>query len=52
MQKVMIVALTMFCLVGASSLTMADDFIKGEMDKMKAEKDAMKTDVKSEQEAM
>ena len=56
MQRMMLVAFTMLCLVGAGSLTLADDAMKTELDKMKAdikgEKEAMKADVKAEQDVM
>jgi Sec-independent protein translocase protein TatA len=45
-QKLIVVAFAALCLLGASSLLLADDAMKGEMgnmkDEMKAEKDAMK----------
>src|SRR5262249_4125078 len=56
MQRMILVAFTMLCLVGVGSLTLADDAMKTELDKMKAdikgEKEAMKADVKAEQDAM
>ena len=46
MKKLIVVALTALCLLGTSSLLLADDVMKGEMgnmkDEMKARKDAMK----------
>ena len=56
MQKLIVVAFTALCMVGASSLALADDAMKGEMgnmkDEMKAEKDAMKGDMKAKKEEM
>jgi Sec-independent protein translocase protein TatA len=50
MQKLIVVAFAALCLIGTSSLALADDAMKGEMgnmnDEMKAEKDAMKGDMK------
>jgi hypothetical protein len=37
MQKLIVVGFTTLCLVGPGSLAMADDAMKGEMDKMKAD---------------
>ena len=46
MQKSIIVAFAALCLMGASSLALADDAVKGEMgemkDEMKAEKNGMR----------
>ena len=46
MKKLIVVALAALCLLGTSSLLLADGAMKGEMgnmkDEMKAEKDAMK----------
>ncbi len=45
------VAFAALCLIGTSSLVLADDAMKGEMgnmkDEMKAEKDVMKGDMKA-----
>jgi Sec-independent protein translocase protein TatA len=50
MQKLIVVAFAALCLIGTSSLALADDAMKGEIgnmkDEMKAEKDAMKGDMK------
>ena len=56
MQKLIVMSVAVLCLVGAGSLAMADEAIKGELDAMKsditAEKESMKADVKSKKEAM
>jgi Sec-independent protein translocase protein TatA len=56
MQKLIVVAFAALCLLGTSSLLLADDAMKGEMgnmkDEMKAEKDAMKGDMKAKKEEM
>ena len=58
MQKLIGVAFAALCLMGTSSLVLADDAMKGEMgnmnmkDEMKAEKDAMKGAMKGEKSAM
>jgi Sec-independent protein translocase protein TatA len=54
MQKLIVIAFAALCLLGTSSLLLADDGMKGEMgnmkDEMKAEKDAMKGDMKAKKE--
>jgi hypothetical protein len=49
------VAFAALCLIGTSSLALADDAMKGEMgnmkDEMKAEKGAMKGDMKAHKDA-
>ena len=56
MQKSIVVAFAALCLMGASSLALADDAVKGEMgkmkDEMKAEKNAMKSDMTAKKEEM
>ncbi|RPH74644.1 MAG: hypothetical protein EHM80_17600 [Nitrospiraceae bacterium] len=53
MQKSIVVAFAALCLMGASSLALADDAMKGEMkNEMKAEKDAMKSEMKAKKEEM
>ncbi len=51
MQKLIVVAVAALCLIGTSSLALADDAMKAEMgnmkDEMKAEKDAMKGEMKA-----
>jgi Sec-independent protein translocase protein TatA len=51
MKKLIVAALAALCLLGTSSLLLADDAIKGEMgnmkDEMKAEKDTMKGEMKA-----
>ncbi len=56
MQKSIVVAFAALCLMGTSSLALADDAMKGEMgkmkDEMKAEKNAMKSDMTAKKEEM
>ncbi|MCI0426967.1 MAG: hypothetical protein L0Z46_02995 [Nitrospiraceae bacterium] len=56
MQKLIVVAFAALCLIGTSSLALADEAMKGEMgnmkDEMKAEKSAMKGDMKAKKEEM
>lgn len=56
MQKSIVVAFAVLCLIGTSSLALADDAMKGEMgnmkDEMKAEKNAMKGEKKAKKEEM
>ena len=56
MQKLIVASVALLCLVGAGSLAMADDAMKGAMDSMKAdvkaEKDSMKADVQGKKEEM
>ena len=56
MQKLIVVAFAALCLLGTSSLLLADDAMKGEMgnmkDEMKAEKDTMKGEMKAMKEEM
>jgi len=56
MQKLIVVAFAALCLIGPSSLALADEAMKGEMgnmkDEMKAEKDVMKGDMKVKKEEM
>ncbi len=56
MQKLIIVAFAALCLIGTSSLALADDAMMGEMgnmkDEMKADQDAMKGDMKAKKEEM
>ena len=56
MQKLIVVAFAALCLIGTSSLALAEDAMKGEMgtmkDEMKAEKDTMKGDMKAKKEEM
>ena len=50
MLRLIVIAFAALCLMGTSSLALADDAMKGEMgnmkDEVKAEKDAMKGDMK------
>ena len=54
MLRLIVVAFAALCLMGTSSLALADDAMKGEMgnmkEEMKTEKDAMKSDVKAKKE--
>ena len=54
--RLIVVAFAALCLIGTSSLALADDAMKGEMgkmkDEMKAEKDAMKGDMKANKKEM
>lgn len=56
MQKLIVVAFAALCLIGTSSLALAEEAMKGEMgnmkDEMKAENDAMKGDMKVNKEEM
>jgi Sec-independent protein translocase protein TatA len=50
MQKLVVIGFVALCLIGTSSLALADEAMKSEMggmkDEMKAEKNAMKSDMK------
>lgn len=52
MQKLIVIGFAALCLIGTSSLALADEAMMGEMGNMKAEKDAMKSDGKAKKEAM
>ena len=56
MQKLIVIGFAALCLIGASSLALADEAMKSEMggvkDEMKAEKNAMKSDMKAKKEEM
>ncbi len=56
MRKLIVVAVAALCLIGTSSLALADDAMKAEMgnmkDEMKAEKSAMKDEMKAKKEEM
>ncbi len=56
MQKLIVIGFAALCLIGTSSLALADEAMKSEMggmkDEMKAEKNAMKSDMKAKKEEM
>jgi Sec-independent protein translocase protein TatA len=56
MQKLIVIGFAALCLIGTSSLGLADEAMKSEMggmkDEMKAEKNAMKSDMKVKKEEM
>ena len=56
MQKLIVIGFAALCLIGTSSLALADEAIKSEMsgmkDEMKTEKNAMKSDMKAKKEEM
>ncbi|MEO6111112.1 MAG: hypothetical protein ABIQ24_04675, partial [Nitrospiraceae bacterium] len=56
MKKLIVVAFAALCLIGASSLALAEEVMKGEMgnmkDEMKTENDAMKDDMMVNKEEM
>ena len=56
MQKLIVVGFAALCLIGASSLALAEEAMKGEMgnmqDEMKTENDAMKGDMKAKKKEM
>jgi Sec-independent protein translocase protein TatA len=56
MQKLVIIGFVALCLLGTSSLALADEAMKSEMggmkDEMKAEKNAMKSDMKAKKKEM
>jgi len=52
MRKLIVIGFAALCLIGASSLALADEAMMGEMGNMKAEKDAMKSDGKAKKEKM
>ena len=56
MQKLVVIGFVVLCLIGTSSLALADEAMKSEMggmkDEMKAEKNAMKSDMKAKKKEM
>src|SRR5574342_319658 len=56
MHKMLMAVFAFLCLVGSASFVMADDAMKGELDKMKADmkadQDSMKADMKAQQDAL
>jgi Sec-independent protein translocase protein TatA len=56
MQKLIVIGFAALCLIGTSSLALADEAMNSEMggmkDEMKAEKNAMKSDMKAKKEEM
>ena len=56
MQKLIVIGFVVLCLIGTSSLALADEAMKSVMggmkDEMKAEKNAMKSDMKAKKKEM